>query len=871
MMPPAQPSESTPESAPRSVRPMEGRSALALVVPAVRRTRPTPYRSFWMAGFEGADHLNGHGEALDLVRASGHLEQLDDDYRRLAAMGLETIRESMGWRLCEPGAGAPTRFDFTRPLRFAEAAERHGLQVLWTLMHYGRPAGVDVFDADFAERFADFAGAAARALRGRAAGPAVYTPINEIGFMAWAIAETDLIHPHRRGAVGPRPGGHPDLGWDTKRRLVAAALRSIEAIRAEDPSARFLHVEPLVHLGAPRHAPHLVERAREVTGWQWQAWDMLAGRLLPELGGNEAALDLIGVNYYHNCQWEMETGRWLAWHRGDPRRVSFAGLLRKAWKRYDRPLLVAETSHVGSGRAAWLTDIAGEVERARGAGVPVEGICLYPVIDRPDWSNAEHWHHSGLWDIDQAPAVDGPPMKRRLHLGYAKSLRRAQRRLPNRPISGTAMPHLIVFSHLRWNFVFQRPQHLLSRLARHYHVVFLEEPVHDDAPAWLERTTPLPGVEVLRPHTPVEAGGFHDDQLSVLEPLLAGYLADNDIDDYIVWFYTPMALPLLAGLTPRAVVYDCMDELSAFKDAPRQMRQRETALLKGAQLVLTGGPSLYDAKRSLHPNVLCLPSAVDARHYAAASAAAQAEPMRRAEALQGGIAHPRLGFFGVIDERLDMGLIAELAAADPAWQIVMVGPVVKIDPARLPRPANIHWLGQQPYELLPQLVAGWDVCLMPFALNESTRYISPTKTLEYMAAGKPVVSTGIHDVRAMFSDLVAIAADHGAFVEGCRAALAESAMAGHARAAAMEACVWRYSWDETAEVVHRAIEAALSAAAMPSAAAAASAPTAGVAIGSAGLPVPVVRVAAPPRTARGPTAGVAGSEPAAARKVASNG
>jgi glycosyltransferase involved in cell wall biosynthesis len=378
------------------------------------------------------------------------------------------------------------------------------------------------------------------------------------------------------------------------------------------------------------------------------------------------------------------------------------------------------------------------------------------------------------------------------------------------------MPHLLVFSHLRWNFVYQRPQHLLARLARHYPVIFVEEPMRSDGAAYLEYSLPAPGVEVLRPHTPIEAGGFHDDQLSALEPLLARFLAERSIDRMLVWFYTPMALPMLAELDPLAVVYDCMDELSAFKNAPRQMRQRESALMKRAQLVLTGGPSLYEAKRLLHPNVLCLPSAVDAEHYSSHRALADAHRVQRAAELQRSIPGPRLGFFGVIDERLDLELVAALADADPQWQIVMVGPVVKIDPAQLPQRANLHWLGQQPYELLPQLVAGGDVCLMPVALNESTRYISPTKTLEYMAAGKPVVSTAIHDVQAMFSDVVTIVADADSFVEGCRAALAEPAHRRSVRNAEMQATVWRYSWDETAATVHRALEETITAVAWTS-------------------------------------------------------
>jgi len=374
------------------------------------------------------------------------------------------------------------------------------------------------------------------------------------------------------------------------------------------------------------------------------------------------------------------------------------------------------------------------------------------------------------------------------------------------------MPHLIVFSHLRWEFVFQRPQHLLSRLARDYHIVFVEEPVHGSGPAYLERTTPADGIEVLRAHTPVEHWGFHDDQLSALQPMISGYLAENLIDDYLVWFYTPMALPLLGELTPRAIVYDCMDELAAFKGAPRQMRQRESVLLKTADLVVTGGPRLYEAKRDANPNVLCVPSAVDAAHYAAARATADAGAMAKAAALQGAIAPPRLGFFGVIDERLDLDLVARLADADPSWHVVMVGPVAKIAPETLPRRTNLHWLGQQPYALLPQLVAGWDVCLMPFAINESTEFISPTKTLEYMAAGKPIVSTPIHDVRVMFGDLVAIAGEPEAYVAACRAALAESAAARAAREERMLARVREHSWDAAAAKIGNALAAALAAA-----------------------------------------------------------
>lgn len=371
------------------------------------------------------------------------------------------------------------------------------------------------------------------------------------------------------------------------------------------------------------------------------------------------------------------------------------------------------------------------------------------------------------------------------------------------------MTCLIVFSHLRWGFVYQRPQHLLTRLAPHLKVFFVEEPVHGDGPARIDAAEKADGLEVLTPRTPVEAPGFHDDQLSALKPLLAEFLRDRGIDDYLVWFYTPMALPLIAQLRPRAVVYDCMDELAAFKDAPRQLRQRETALMKIADVVLAGGPALYESKRTLHANVHCLPSSVDAAHFAPARLDRSSAEGRRAMELQGHVPGPRLGFFGVIDERFDVALLGRLAAARPDWRFVMVGPVVKIDPARLPVRDNVHWLGMQPYEMLPHLMAGWDVCLMPFALNESTRFISPTKTLEYLAGAKPVVSTPVRDVVGLYGDAVRIADGEEAFLAACEAALAESPAERAERLERSRKTVAGSSWDRAAERVHALLRARL--------------------------------------------------------------
>jgi glycosyltransferase involved in cell wall biosynthesis len=373
------------------------------------------------------------------------------------------------------------------------------------------------------------------------------------------------------------------------------------------------------------------------------------------------------------------------------------------------------------------------------------------------------------------------------------------------------MKTLVVFSHLRWNFVFQRPQHLLTRLAAHYRVLFIEEPVQDDGEARLELTEAEAGVMVARPLTPLASRGFADDQLAAIGPLVTELLAEQRIDDYIAWFYTPMALPLLAGLKPLAVVYDCMDELSAFAGAPPQLREREAELMKRAELVLTGGPSLYDAKRNLHPNVLCLPSSVDAAHFALEGRSGDEAMVERARQLQGHIPGPRLGYFGVIDERMDLELVRRLADADRRWNVIMVGPIVKIDPASVPQRPNLHWLGQQPYELLPRLIEGWEVGLLPFALNESTRFISPTKTLEYMAAGKPAVSTAIKDVATLYGDVVRIARGPDEFIDGCRSALEETPARRGERLRAMQASVARSSWDRTAETIHAALEGRLAA------------------------------------------------------------
>lgn len=327
---------------------------------------------------------------------------------------------------------------------------------------------------------------------------------------------------------------------------------------------------------------------------------------------------------------------------------------------------------------------------------------------------------------------------------------------------------LICFSHLRWDFVTQRPQHLMRRFATERRVFFWEEVILCDHPLpYLEyHSFPADNVIALRPRLP----HWWDDEArqTALRELLDTLVATSVPGKPILWFYTPMMLGFAGHVKAHAVVYDCMDELSAFRFADPQLAAQEASLMKRADVVFTGGYSLYEAKRGSHAAIHPFPSAVDTLHFAAARGNV-IEP-----ADQACIAGPRLGFYGVIDERIDLGLIDALARARPDWHIVMIGPIVKIDPVDLPRHPNIHWLGSRDYADLPAYLSGWNVALMPFAINDATRFISPTKTPEYLAAGRPVVSTPIVDVQRHYGAVqgVAIADATDAFVAACEAALA---------------------------------------------------------------------------------------------------
>ena len=368
------------------------------------------------------------------------------------------------------------------------------------------------------------------------------------------------------------------------------------------------------------------------------------------------------------------------------------------------------------------------------------------------------------------------------------------------PLGGTT--DLVCFSHLRWDFVYQRPQHLLSRSAKTRRVFFVEEPVFGNCSMRLVVREAEPGLHIVVPHLP---DGLRSEVAinAVMKDMTRQLFLEHDINEYVFWYYTPMALSFTDHFAPIASVYDCMDELSAFKGAHSRLPLLEKELFRKVDLVFTGGQSLYEAKRNQHPAVHAFPSSIDASHFG------KARNMLSDPEDQAHISHPRLGFFGVIDERFDVELLDQIATRRPDWQFIMIGPVVKIDPAALPSHANIHYLGGKKYSELPDYLAGWDIALLLFARNESTRFISPTKTPEYLAAGKPTISTSIRDVVRPYGELklVEIADTADEFVAAAEKLLAKTDRSEWLKRvdAFLENISWDKTWAQMSELIDQVV------------------------------------------------------------------
>ncbi len=367
-----------------------------------------------MGGFEASSHINRFGDRVDLIGSVQHDVQAENDYRLLRSAGLDVARDGLRWNLIDRGG----TYDFSSFLPMFQASLKVGIQVIWDLCHYGFPDDVDLLKPAFVDRFAKYAREVARLSAEHTDQVPFWAPMNEISFFTWA-ASREFMFP-----FAFRQDSH------IKRQLVRAAIAAAEAVRDVDPRARLVYPEPILYAVAPPNRPDLLTIAERDNKFQYEAWDLLAGYRRPSLGGDPKYLDLLGINFYYRNQWEEIGGdrayfRWQPQDR-DPRWVPLNELLARMYQRYKRPFFIAETGHFGSGRALWLSDIAREAELAVRRGLPLEGVCLYPIIDRHDWDDASHWHNSGLWDLERTP--DGT-LRRVLNAEYAEELRRAQQRV----------------------------------------------------------------------------------------------------------------------------------------------------------------------------------------------------------------------------------------------------------------------------------------------------------------------------------------------------------------------------------------------------------------------------------------------------------
>ena len=345
----------------------------ALVGPPGRLQRINPFASFMMGGFECSTQRLAGGQRLDVIAATGHDGLAASDYAQLRQHGLRTIRDGLRWHLVDAGG---RDYDWSSFLPMLRAARDAKMQVIWDLCHYGVPDGLDIWSPAFVERFARYAGAAARLVRSETNAVPFYCPVNEISFWAWAGGDVAYLNPHQH-----------ERGPILKRQLVRASIAAMEAVRAVDPRARFVHAEPVIHIAPRDGQPGDIAPVAAHNLAQWEAFDMLGGLMAPELGGKADYLDILGVNFYPNNQWIHDVGP-IPLGRHDYR--PFGGILGDAFARYGRPMIVAETGAEGSAGPAWLHYVASEVHSAVAAGVPVQGLCLYPVMDYPGWDDGRN-------------------------------------------------------------------------------------------------------------------------------------------------------------------------------------------------------------------------------------------------------------------------------------------------------------------------------------------------------------------------------------------------------------------------------------------------------------------------------------------------
>jgi beta-glucosidase/6-phospho-beta-glucosidase/beta-galactosidase len=373
------------------------------------------FKSFMMGGFESACHINGQGRRLDMIGQTQHNIQAEQDYALVKSQDIQTVRDGVRWPLIEKKPGV---YDFSSLEPMAAAAKKQGMQVIWTLCHYGWPNDLNVFSPEFVSRFAAFSKAVATYLSRYGYGVPCFTPVNEISYFCWVGGEVGTVHPYAKGR-----------GYEMKLQLVRAALACMDAIWEVSPEARFVHIEPLINVAIPRDHPDLREVAEADHATQFEAYDMIAGVLHPELGGAAKYLDIVGSNFYHDNQWVYDAD-YIPWNEETPHQdwVPLHRLIEQVYVRYRRPIIISETSHYGSNRPAWMRMIIQETQKILVQDIPFMGVCIYPIIDRSDWENDDHWHNSGLWDYSLGK--EGRHL-RVLAQDYAAEIQRAVKLFPS--------------------------------------------------------------------------------------------------------------------------------------------------------------------------------------------------------------------------------------------------------------------------------------------------------------------------------------------------------------------------------------------------------------------------------------------------------
>jgi len=784
----------------------------------------------WGAGIECSfiPHLK-----VDQFQWTQHDRFWRDDFKRAKEeLGLSTLRYALPWHKIET---EPGQFDWSLPDERIEFAREIGLDLYLDVMHFGTPVWLKqaVGDPEFPEALERFTDAMVTRYRSVIS---TWCPCNEPLVLSLFSGDFGFWPPHARKWKGYMPvlsrvmqAVSRSIRAIRRAHPQATVLHcdNVENYKTRDEDLkpevrrrnmrRFLAMDLLLGR-VDRHHPL----------FKWVTSYGLSELDLEWFRSNPQSPDVLGLDYYPHSEWQLDKTKEGIHQRRTEAPIGLYGIAHAYYRRYKLPMMLTETSIEGQpiNREVWLEQMVDDCQRLRAEGIPMLGCFWWPMVDQVDWDGAlthrvGKIHEVGIYTLRRL--ADGTLERRATPLvkQFAAIVREGDQRVgtienlmiptdveeQGAPIGeddgvfiDTAVPSeqpaerivkapaagdrsldikqtdrygIVVFSHLRWGFVWQRPQQFLSRFAKKHKIMFVEEPFFDlpnDVEPRLDFHKVMPNVTVVSPHC--SPAWNRSPKLPQLLRDLTKQAIDamNDSGEFdwpMLWYYSPMDSAWSLGhFENRFIVYDCMDELSQFTGAPKALVQNEARLIQHADIVFTGGYELGEKKRKQHDNVHTFGCGVDVEHFGKASEPSTVIPpdidfMNR----------PILGWFGVVDERVDYAMIGEMARMRPAWSFAMVGPVVKIDPNLLPHAPNLFWLGGRDYAQLPNYCAAFDICMMPFAMNAATQFINPTKGLEYMATGRPIIGTPVRDVVRQWSDIVRIATTAEEFVAAAEAAL----------------------------------------------------------------------------------------------------